>query len=199
MRERLLDAARAIAVEQGWSAVTIRRIADRLEYSSPILYQHFTGKEALLDALLRDGFRRAGERLAAALARHPADPLTALARAYWDFAFAAPELYQVMHGLDGVPFGTAETPAEARAVFDLWRSALVHFAEQCGTTLRDPDAAVDTVWAFLHGSVSLAMAGRTAGSPRRARRLALAGVRPLFDSQLGADERAAGHNSRHGR
>src|SRR5882672_7396271 len=63
MRGRLLDAARRIASEEGWQAVTIRRIADRLEYSSPILYQHFSGKDALLWELVREGFRELTERL----------------------------------------------------------------------------------------------------------------------------------------
>jgi Bacterial regulatory proteins, tetR family len=49
-------AAREIAIEDGWEAVTIRRIADRLEYTSPIRYKHFSGKDGLLVELARDGF-----------------------------------------------------------------------------------------------------------------------------------------------
>jgi AcrR family transcriptional regulator len=168
MRARLLAAARDIAVEDGWQAVTIRRIADRLEYTSPILYQHFAGKDALLRALAAEGFREIAERL------EKVGGIEAIANTYWDFAFEAPELYQVMHGLDGVPFGTDDTPEEARKAFALVRRNF--------TDVSDPDGAVDTVWAFLHGFVSLAMSGRIAGGRERARGLMIRAIPGLVST-----------------
>ncbi|NUT20695.1 MAG: TetR/AcrR family transcriptional regulator [Hamadaea sp.] len=177
MRVRLLAAARQIAVEEGWPAVTIRRIADRLQYASPILYQHFAGKDGLLLELARDGFAQVAEVLRAAVDDAPADHVaTRLADAYWEFAFASPELYQVMHGLAGVPFGTADTPREAREAFQVCRSALVTVRPG----LSDPDGAVDTLWAYLHGWVALTMSGRIAGSRDRARTLMLRGLPGLL-------------------
>jgi len=176
MRQRLLAAARAIATAEGWAAVTIRRIADHLEYTSPILYQHFAGKDALLRELVREGFREVAQRLRVAAEQPPDRLLPALARTYWDFAFEAPELYQVMHGLDGVPFGTAETPQEARDAFTLCRAALLRVAAAQGRRLDDPDGATDTFWACLHGFVSLAMSRRIAGPRERARDLMLGAV-----------------------
>jgi AcrR family transcriptional regulator len=173
MRQRLLAAARSIATAEGWQAVTIRRIAERLEYASPILYQHFAGKDALLQELVREGFRELTQRLHTAAAEPSDRRLAALATKYWDFAFEASELYQAMHGLDGVPFGTAETPQEARAAFALCREALVQVAASKGNTLDDPDGATDSFWACLHGFVSLAMSRRIAGPPARARELML--------------------------
>jgi AcrR family transcriptional regulator len=184
MRARLLGAARAIAAEEGWQAVTIRRIADRLEYASPILYQHFSGKEALLLELVSVGFRDVTERLRAASQAPPDRMLTTLALAYWDFAFSATELYQAMNGLDGVPFGTAATPREAREAFQVVRTTLLMLADAKGRKLPDPDGAVNTVWAYLHGFVSLTMAGRIAGGPARAKKLLLRALPPLFDSML---------------
>lgn len=184
LRTRLLAAAREIAAEDGWQAVTIRRIADRLEYSSPILYQHFASKDDLLFELVNVGFRDVAERVRT-VASTPADrALTALATAYWDFAFSAPELYQAMHGLGGVPFGTAATPHEARAAFRAVREELLRQADALGRELADPDGAVDTTWAYLHGFVSLTMAGRIAGGRERGRRLMLQALPPLFDSLL---------------
>lgn len=184
MRGRLLSAAREIATEEGWQAVTIRRIADRLEYASPILYQHFPGKDALLWELAREGFREITARLRNAVELPPDKLLDAIAITYWDFASAAPELYQVMHGLGGVPFGTAETPHEAQEAFQLCRQALLRLATAQGGTLHDPDAAVDTIWAVLHGFVSLAMSHRIAGTPGRARELMLRALPSVFASTL---------------
>jgi AcrR family transcriptional regulator len=89
VRRRLLEAAQGIAAEEGWPAVTIRRIADRLEYASPILYQHFSSKESLLLELVNVGFQDVAGRLRAVGDVPPEDALEALALAYWDFAFSA--------------------------------------------------------------------------------------------------------------
>ncbi|MCP2342556.1 TetR/AcrR family transcriptional regulator [Actinomadura rupiterrae] len=184
MRARLLEAAREIAAEDGWNAVTIRGIATRLEYAPPILYQHFSSKEALLTELMAVGFAELAGRLRTA-SDGPADGrLTAMAEAYWTFAFASPELYQAMNGMDGVPFGTADTPQEAKDTFRTFRTALEGIAEARGAELADPVAAADTLWALLHGSVSLAMAGRIAGGRERARTLMLDAVEALFTAQL---------------
>jgi len=183
-RDRLLAAARQIAIEEGWQAVTIRRIADRLEYTSPILYQHFSSKDALLWELVREGFRQVAARLRDAVQVPPERLLTAIADAYWDFAFEAPELYQVMHGLGGVPFGTAETPQEAQEAFRLFRDALARLASTQDGTLREPDAAADTLWAYLHGFVSLAMSQRIAGGRTRAHELMMRALPALFAAML---------------
>ncbi|NUW39200.1 TetR/AcrR family transcriptional regulator [Nonomuraea rhodomycinica] len=188
MRARLLDAARLIAAEEGWNAVTIRRIAGKLEYSAPILYQHFSSKEDLLVELMTVGFAELAERLRLAAEDAPGRRLVAMAEAYWTFAFASPELYQAMNGMDGVPFGTAETPREARDAFRVFRVALQDIASARGAELADPAGAVDTIWAFLHGSVSLAMAGRIAGGTERARTLMVDAVEPLFSAQLRGGE-----------
>ena len=184
MRTRLLEAARAIAAEEGWNAVTIRGIASRLEYTAPILYQYFSSKESLLGELMVVGFAELGGQLNIAAQAPAHERLAALAAAYWAFAFASPELYHAMNGMDGVPFGTAETPVEAKTAFRTFRIALQSIAEARGAELADPITAVDTLWAFLHGCVSLAMAGRIAGGAERARTLMLNTLESLFTTQL---------------
>ena len=47
-REQILAAACAIGRRHGWSAVTIRSVAQKLGYSSPLLYRHFRDKQDLL-------------------------------------------------------------------------------------------------------------------------------------------------------
>ncbi|GHI04369.1 TetR/AcrR family transcriptional regulator [Streptomyces cellostaticus] len=184
MRTRLLEAARDIAAEEGWNAVTIRRIANKLEYTAPILYQYFSSKESLFVELMMVGFTELADQLKVAAQAPPEERLAAMAEAYWTFAFASPELYQAMNGMDGVPFGTAETPLEAKAAFRTFRIALQSIAEARGAEVVDPIGAVDTVWAFLHGCVSLAMAGRVAGGGDRAKTLMLNGLEPLFTAQV---------------
>ncbi|MFI6600207.1 WHG domain-containing protein [Nonomuraea sp. NPDC050536] len=83
-----------------------------------------------------------------------------------------------------MPFGTAETPGEAKNAFRVFRIALQGIAQARGAELADPPGAVDTIWAFLHGCVSLAMAGRIAGGTQRSRTLMLSALEPMFAAQL---------------
>lgn len=56
-RERLIvRAARELAEAEGWEAVTTRRLAERVEYSQPVLYSHFKGKDAIMAAVAMEGF-----------------------------------------------------------------------------------------------------------------------------------------------
>jgi AcrR family transcriptional regulator len=100
LRRAILDTAREIAAAEGWAAVTIRRVAEKIEYSPPVIYEHFSSKEEIVVELLREGFRRMlGEMRAARDARKdPVQSLLAIGRAYWSFSVAHPEMHLGMHG-----------------------------------------------------------------------------------------------------
>jgi AcrR family transcriptional regulator len=162
LRSQILRAAREIALAEGWQAVTVRKIADHVEYSPAAIYEYFDGKEAILYALMVEGFRLVLAELQRAASTDP-DPvrrLVTLGKAYWRFAWQHPELYQVMHGLGGVPFGTVRAPREAKEVFDFTRDAVRAAREALGVGGLVSDEQVEIVWAMLHGLVSLAMSGR---------------------------------------
>ena len=66
-RERLIvTAARELAEAEGWEAVTTRRLADRVEYSQPVLYSHFAGKDAIMAAVAVEGFAELAAQMRAA-------------------------------------------------------------------------------------------------------------------------------------
>jgi AcrR family transcriptional regulator len=100
LRQAILDAAREIAAAEGWPAVTIRRVAEKIEYSPPVIYEHFHSKEQIVVEMLREGFREMLAQMRAALAAHsdPIEGMLALGRAYWEFAVAHPEMHVGMHG-----------------------------------------------------------------------------------------------------
>ena len=100
LRRAILDTAREIAAAEGWPAVTIRRVAEKIEYSPPIIYEHFSSKEQLVVELLREGFRKmlAGMRAARDAEKDPVAALLAIGRAYWTFAVAHPEMHLGVHG-----------------------------------------------------------------------------------------------------
>jgi AcrR family transcriptional regulator len=161
-RERILQAAIELAHEEGWPNLTMRRIAERIQYTHPALYAYFATKEELLLALLRHGVHQLHAALEAArqAAPNPEAALWAIVEAYWNFARHHSELYQVMHGLGGVAFTTAEVQPEERQVGDpvaaVIRELLAHHGQEPG----DVDRKVVLLWSNLHGLVTLTMAGR---------------------------------------
>lgn len=100
-RNNILGAAYDIVKEDGWNGLSMRKIADRIEYTAPIIYEYFSNKEAILNELTGKGFIKLSKELEKAKAKFekPEDQLEAMWMAYWDFAFTDTEMYQVMFGV----------------------------------------------------------------------------------------------------
>ena len=181
-REGILAAARQIARAEGWPAVTIRRIADSIEYSPPIIYEYFSGKEAILRVLQREGFDLLTEALrrAAEQATDPAERLEEIGKAFWRFAQQQPELYQVMDGTDSAGVPTEETLNGGRQAAAVVYEALEQWAEAHEIVLHDPQGAVETLWALLHGLIAVTLLDRVGGGPERAERLAIQAMKDLL-------------------
>jgi AcrR family transcriptional regulator len=185
MRQSILSAAREIAAEEGWQAVTTRKVAERIEYSQPTIYEYFENKEAILLALLRYGYEQLVTVVQGAFTStdDPEARLLAMSEAYWDFAFRSPELYQVMHGLAGISFGRyghPDTPVEVRQSFALAREALQQWADAKGVEIPHITDLVEARRGLIHGLITLAMAGRIAGGPDRAKHILQETMRDLL-------------------
>ncbi|GER87318.1 TetR family transcriptional regulator [Dictyobacter vulcani] len=182
MREGILEAARHLARQEGWSAVTIRKIAEQIEYSPPMVYEYFASKEDLHLELLRGGFRL----LAAAMQRafeateDGEERLLRIGEAYCQFAHMYPELYQMMHGLGGVPLDAQERMLAAQEICQIVLEALTLWTQTRSVTLDDPAEAVETLWAVLHGVVSLYIVDRPQEEDHRAERLAWRTIQSLL-------------------
>jgi AcrR family transcriptional regulator len=178
LKQAILGAAREIAAREGWQAVTIRKVADRIEYSPPTIYEHFANKDAILIELMREGFRLLLATIQATAGADAASRMIGICRGYWEFAWTYPELYQVMHGLGGVPFCLDETAAElhgrmpeAKAVFEATAQVVRELPGLAQASALELDETVHVIWATLHGLVALTMSGRIEGGPAQAMRL----------------------------
>lgn len=100
-RSNILGAAYDIVKEDGWNGLSMRKIADRIEYTAPIIYEYFSNKDAILTELTGQGFIKLAKELEKAKAKFekPEEQLEAMWMAYWDFAFTDTEMYQVMFGV----------------------------------------------------------------------------------------------------
>jgi len=159
-RERLIVAtARELAEQQGWDAVTTRRLAERIEYSQPVLYSHFRGKREIIGAVALEGAAEMAAvlRAAASAADGPRARVTALALAYLDFAARSPAVYDAMFQLDGgLAFAKADTPEPLKDAF----GALLESLGQVAGDGVHPALFTEVFWAALHGLATLTRAGR---------------------------------------
>ena len=162
-RSNILSAALQIVKEDGWQALSMRKIADVIEYTAPIIYEYFANKEAILLELTRTGFLLLSKDLQEAKDKYtsPADQLEAMWLAYWNFAFANKELYQVMFGIT--------TNCSCEMVNNLAEAELPweHFSTSIGELMKIDDLESDvictkyyTFWSIVHGLVSINLLNR---------------------------------------
>lgn len=154
--QRITAAARQIAENEGWGAVTIRRLAEEIEYSQPVLYAHFDNRDAIVAAVAVQGFRDLALALRQA-AHGSTDRLNALGRvatAYLSFAREQPALYEAMFTMPtGLRFAEADTQPELKQAF----AAL---ADVISPSKGDVEVVTETFWAALHGLAALEHSGR---------------------------------------
>ena len=166
-RQLITDTARKLAEDEGWDAVTTRRLSTEIEYSQPVLYKHFSSMDGIVAAVAVQGFGELADALSSARSgatdgRHA---LARVAHAFIGFAHDNPALFDAMFTrATTLRFAAPETPAELNAAFTELRGAVDLVA---GT--RDTDTLAEVVWAALHGLVTLDRSGRLRPEYRVAR------------------------------
>jgi len=162
---RIVAAARVIAEHEGWDAVTIRRLADEIEYSQPVLYSHFENRDAIVAAVAVEGFKELAVALreAASGSTGRRNALKNVAMAYLAFALSRPALYEAMFVLPtNLRFAEAGTRPELRAGFEALAAVVTPFCV-------DVAVVTETFWAALHGLAELERSGRIRPAARSER------------------------------
>lgn len=97
LRQDILDAARELFVKEGYENVSMRRVAEKIEYSPTTIYLYFEDKASLLYAICEETFAKLAKRMEA-IARDSDEPIEALrqvSRAYVDFGLKYPNHYKL--------------------------------------------------------------------------------------------------------
>lgn len=172
-RQAILTAALEIARQEDWSALTIRKVGEHIEYSAPMVYEYFKSKEDILLEILQEGFRQltATMQQARTSAENGEGRLLKIADAYWQFATNNRELYQLMHGLGGVPLDKTAIAQAVQEVCTIAQEAILEWAEIQNVAISDALGATEIIWSLLHGLVSLTLVNRVEGGEQRARNL----------------------------
>lgn len=159
-REKILGAAREMFAADGVEAVTMRAIADRIEYTPTAIYHHFADKQALITELVHTDLRALAQRFQAVGGiANPLERLERIGMEYVEFGLAYPAhyrfLFMTQHPDDGYP----KEPGPEGDAYGLLR-ATVSQAFEMGLLreeLADVDEVAQMCWSSVHGVVSLTM------------------------------------------
>lgn len=156
----ILDAASAIVVQDGASALTMRRLATALGTSTMVLYSRFGSREAVMAAVLAEGFSKFADTLAAVSLADPVAHLRELGRAYRRFARENPTSYRLMWSGAATPADcdpSVATPASTHGLraFGTLVLGVTRVLARADRPAKDAEPLALCVWSVVHGFVSL--------------------------------------------
>ena len=151
-REAILEAAMQVVIQHGVEALSMREIAGRIDYSPSVLYEYFSSKEEIIEALVNEGFAlltaclEYGIRGETALLR-----LQEAGKAYMQFALQEPQLYLMMFNhrpLFPFPLARVEQNTAYSKLLQIFQAGLL------STEIRSASGAQElayTSWSLMHG------------------------------------------------
>lgn len=157
LRERIISESWKIIVEEGWQALSIRKIADAIEYSVPVIYKHFENKEAILEHFTREGYQILAAHIREQI-RDIAAPdtrLRTIGKAYWGFAAQHTPHYRIMFGL-GIPHCEAiQSHTQMKETSDYMLDAIAQILDNAGNEKADRYNMLKAFWSTLHGFIAI--------------------------------------------
>ena len=159
LREQLIKSALELLEEVGPNELSIREVARRAGVSHAAPYRHFEDKEALIAALIEEGYRDLAARMTDGASRHAGEPVAQLCAAgvaYVELAMARPALFRLMFSGNMCDFSKFEslvrTATEAFGIL----AGLVEACFKAGSFKRvNPHHAVVACWSITHGLSNL--------------------------------------------
>lgn len=165
LREQILAAAREIVFAHGFEALSMRKIADAIEYSAATIYLHFESRDALAFELVREGF---ADMLAAmtpvATIADPLERLREIARRYVAFGIDNPQTYRLIfmedpNFSDSVIMAQLDAPdAPGTMAFGVLQTTVDELVAKKIFRPIDSETASQMLWAIVHGIVTLRLA-----------------------------------------
>jgi AcrR family transcriptional regulator len=156
LRGMILDAARDLFVREGYQNVSMRKLAEKIEYSPASIYLHFRGKEALLGCLVEESFDRLYHTLEQVRHDDPVEMLRAALRAYVGFGLKHPNHYHFAFVIRSGQAGAG--PYRPHQAFEFLRGCVRRCISAGRFRRVDAEAAAQILWAAVHGITSLLIA-----------------------------------------
>lgn len=161
-KNAILKVAEEIVLQEGWQAVSIRKIAEAIGYSLPVVYNHFESKDAIQEEFVKNGFNMLATAMQSTKEKYSASEqqLTQMALTYFDFAFSNSAYYKMMFGL-GIP-----SCQKAREIEEIGNFSSIVIATISNLMNENDEQRkflkFHTLWSILHGLTSISMVNLTA-------------------------------------
>jgi len=161
LRQEILDAATELFVQERYENVSMRRIADKIEYSPTTIYIYFKDKADLLEQVCKETFARLVQKLSKIM-EQPGEPLDRLKRgliAYIEFGLENPQQYRttfmmpIPEGFDHEKYHEADSPG--MQAFSFLTRGLTECIKAGKLRAINVELAAQTLWAGIHGITSL--------------------------------------------
>src|SRR5262245_27337332 len=167
LRQEILDAARELLIRDGYENLSMRKVAERIDYSPTAIYLHFKDKQELVFSLCEETFAKLVRELET-LAREYPDPLVRLRKGmerYIAFGMTHPNHYIPAFVLPPPPdldpkrLQAIHNPeSNGMRALGILRDAIADGVKAKKLRKVDPDVAARAAWASLHGITSLLIA-----------------------------------------
>ena len=165
-RDKILDAARELFVTEGYEGVSMRRVAEKIEYSPTAIYVHFADKQELFHELCQQDYARLAEVFqSSAMSSDPIERLKQIGSTYTEFGVRYPNHYKFMsmtqhppHEPDEVDRKIMGNPEVDAYAFLKWAVQQAIDAGCLREELQDAELISQTLWAAIHGVISLDIA-----------------------------------------
>jgi AcrR family transcriptional regulator len=157
MRSLILDAARKIFLDKGYTQTSIRNIAEAIEYSPGTIYLYFKEKDEIFHALHEEGFRRFLDKMEPL--KHVAEPferLKAIGLAYLDFARNNKDFYDLMFIMEAPMTQDPENQWEmGNQALQFLKNVLRECQETGRFAGKDINYLSFMIWSLVHGMCAL--------------------------------------------
>ena len=164
-RDKILDAARELFVTEGYEGVSMRKVAEKIEYSPTAIYVYFADKNELFHQLCRQDFARLQEVVATEMPSDPIERVLKIGRNYVQFGERFPNHYVFMfmtphpeQELDEQDREIAGNPEVDAYAFLKWAVQEAINAGCFREGVEDSELVSQTLWASVHGVISLNIA-----------------------------------------
>jgi len=165
-RDKILDAARELFVTEGFEGVSMRKVAEKIEYSPTAIYVYFADKQELFRELCHQDYARLAEVFqSSVMSTDPMERLKQIGVIYIDFGTRYPNHYKFMfmtphppHEPDEVDREMMGNPEKDAYAFLKWAVQQALDAKCFRQELTDAELLSQTLWASVHGVISLQIA-----------------------------------------
>ena len=157
VREEILDAARTLFVKEGYEHVSIRKIAEKIEYAPGTIYLYFRDKAEILGRICEETFSKLDKKMQAINQDHPASPLDGLRRGlrtYIQFGVDNPNHY-ICTFVEAKQIPHDQQPQAGERCFDNLRAAVRRCIEAGQLNCEDVEEVAQALWAGAHGVTTL--------------------------------------------